>query len=80
MVSKAADVVAFNESPTTKSAEANLRIACVVFDLFKRDSKETKKTIQTLVRRAEASEMITKDDNDSDLLRAHRVLKEMCSY
>jgi hypothetical protein len=51
-----------------------------VFDLFKRDSKETKKTIQTLVRRAEASEMITKDDNDSDLLRAHRVLKEMCSY
>jgi hypothetical protein len=32
------------------------------------------------VRRAEASEMITKDDNDSDLLRAHRVLKEMCSY
>ena len=80
MVSKAADVVAFNESPTTKSAEANLRIACAVFDLFKRDSKETKKTIQTLVRRAEASEMISKDDNDSDLLRAHRVLKEMCSY
>ena len=79
MVSKAADV-AFNENSTTTSAsEANIRIACAVFDLFKCDSKETKKTIQTLVRRAEASEMFSKDDNVSDLLRAHRLLKEMCS-
>jgi hypothetical protein len=79
MVSKAADV-AFNESPTTTSAgEANIRIACAVFDLFKLDSKETKKTIQTLVRRAEVSEMFSKDDKDSDLLCAHRLLKEMCT-
>ena len=78
MVSKAADVV-YNDDDllsTRSGGAANIRIACVVLDLFKSDSRETKKTIQTLVRRCEASELITANNNDDDvMLRAFHILK-----
>ena len=78
MVSNAADVV-YNDDDllsTRSGGAANIRIACVVLDLFKSDSRETKKTIQTLVRRCEASELITANNNDDDvMLRAFHILK-----
>jgi hypothetical protein len=84
MVSKAADVV-YNDDDllsTRSGGAANIRIACVVLDLFKSDSRETKKTIQTLVRRCEASELITANNNDDDdvmMLRAFHTLKNKYS-
>ena len=80
MVSKAADV-AFNDKllSTVVGGCANIRIACAVFDLFEPDSRETKKTIQTLVRRAESSDLIaSRTDSDADIMHALRTLKTLC--
>ena len=77
MVSKAADV-AFNDEllSTVVGGCANIRIACAVFDLFEPDSRETKKTIQTLVRqRPESSDLITAELIAMDIMHALRTLK-----
>ena len=80
MVSKAADVAFKDELlSTVVGGCANIRIACAVFDLFEPDSRETKKTIQTLVRRAESSDLIaSRTDSDADIMHALRTLKTLC--
>ena len=75
MVSKAAEV-AFDDDivKTLNGGSTNLRIAFVISELFTTSSKETGKMLKTLLRRVEASELMT--IGSADEIRLLESLKE----